>query len=94
MRMIKSRGMIWAGHVTRMEEKRKPYRIFVGEPEGKRPLRRLRHRWVDNIKMDLREIRWDDMDLIGLAQDRDLRVPQNPGKFLSSCTIGGFSRRA
>jgi hypothetical protein len=43
----------------------------VGKPEGKRPLGRLRRRWVDNIKMDLREIGWDCMDLIDMAQDRD-----------------------
>jgi hypothetical protein len=43
----------------------------MGKPEGKRPLGRPRRRWVDNIKMDLREIRWDDMDWIELAQDRD-----------------------
>jgi hypothetical protein len=60
---------------------------------------------VDNIKIDLREIGWDGMDLIVLAQDRDqwralvntvmnLRVPYNSGKFLSVCTIGGFSRKA
>jgi hypothetical protein len=41
------------------------------KPEGKRPLRRPRRRWVDNIKMDLREIRWGGVDWIGLAQDRD-----------------------
>jgi hypothetical protein len=60
--MIKSRRMIWAGHVARMGEKRNAYRILVGKPEGKRPLGRLRHRWVDNIKMDLREIGLDGMD--------------------------------
>jgi hypothetical protein len=60
---------------------------------------------VDNIKMDLKEIGWDGMDLNELAQDRDqvtglvsvvmnLWVPYNAGKLLSSCTIGGFSRRA
>jgi hypothetical protein len=43
----------------------------VGKPEGKRPLGRLRRKWVDNIKMDLREIGWDGMDWIGLAQDTD-----------------------
>jgi hypothetical protein len=59
MRMIKSRRMGWAGKVARMGEKRNEYRIFVGKPEGKRPLRRPRRRWVDNIKMDLREIGWD-----------------------------------
>jgi hypothetical protein len=60
---------------------------------------------VDNVKMDLREIGWDGIDWIGLAHDRDrwralvstvmnLRVPKNIGKFLSSFTIRGFSRRA
>jgi hypothetical protein len=52
-------------------EQRNAYRILVGNPEGKRPLRRPRPRWVDNIKMDLREIGWDGMDWIDLAQDRD-----------------------
>jgi hypothetical protein len=50
------------------------YRILVGKPEGKRPLGRPRRRWVDNIKMDLREIGWNGMARIDLAQDRD-RVP-------------------
>jgi hypothetical protein len=44
---------------------------MVGKPEGKRPLGRPRRRWVDNVKMDLREIEWDGMDWIDLAQDRD-----------------------
>jgi hypothetical protein len=57
--MIKSRRMRWAGHVTRMGENRNAYRILVGKPEGRRPLGRPRHRWVDNIKIDLREIGWD-----------------------------------
>jgi hypothetical protein len=52
-------------------EKRNAYRILVGKPEGKRPLGRLRHRWEDNIKTDLREIGWGGMDWIDLAQDRD-----------------------
>jgi hypothetical protein len=51
--------------------KRNESRMLVGKPEGKRPLGRPRCRWVDNIKIDLREIRWDGLDWINLAQDRD-----------------------
>jgi hypothetical protein len=69
--MTKSRRMRWEEHVARIGEKRNAYRILVGMPEGKRRLRRPRHRWVDNIKMDLREIGWDGMDWIDLAQDKD-----------------------
>jgi hypothetical protein len=69
--MIKSRRMRWAWHVARKgEEKKNAYRILVGKPEGKRPLGRPRRRWVDNIKMNLKE-RYDGMDWIDLAQDRD-----------------------
>jgi hypothetical protein len=50
---------------------RNAYRILVGNPEGKRLLGRTRRRWVDNIKMDLREIGWDGVDRNDLAQDRD-----------------------
>jgi hypothetical protein len=103
--MIKSNMMRWAGHVARMGAKRNAYRILVGNPEGKRPLGRPRRRWVGNSKMDFREIEWGGMDWIDLAQDKDqwralvntvmnLRVPLNFGKFLSSCTTGGFSKRA
>jgi hypothetical protein len=53
------------------EEKRNAYRIFVGKPEGNRALGRPRRMWVDNTKMDLKEIGWDDMDWIDLSQDRD-----------------------
>jgi hypothetical protein len=56
IRMIKSRRMRWAGHVSRIGGKRNAYRILAGKPEGKTPLGRPRHRWVGNIKMDLREI--------------------------------------
>jgi hypothetical protein len=52
-------------------EKRNAYRVLMGKPEGKRPLGRPRCRWVDNIKMDLREILWAGMDWIDLGQDRD-----------------------
>jgi hypothetical protein len=54
-----------------MGEKRNAYRILVGNPEGKRPLGRPRRRWVDNLKIDLREIGWNGGDWIDLAQDRD-----------------------
>jgi hypothetical protein len=71
IRIIKSRRMRWAGHVVRMEEKRKAYRLLVGKPEAKRPLGSSRHRWVDNIKRDLGEVEWGDVDWIGLAKDRN-----------------------
>jgi hypothetical protein len=71
IRIIKSRRMRWVGHVARMGEKRNTYRILVGKPEGKRPLGRPRCRWVDNIKMDLREVEWDGVDWIDMSQDRD-----------------------
>jgi hypothetical protein len=57
IRIIQSRRMRWAGHVARMGEKMNTYR-----PEEKRPLERPKRRWVDNIKIDLREIGWDGMD--------------------------------
>jgi hypothetical protein len=62
IRMIKSRRMRWTGHVARMGATRIAYRILVRKPERKRPLGRRRRRWVDNIKMDLREIGWGGMD--------------------------------
>jgi hypothetical protein len=60
--MIKSRMMRWAGHVARMGKTWNAYRILMGKPEGKRPLRRPRRRWMDNNKRDLREIGWDGVD--------------------------------
>jgi hypothetical protein len=54
-----------------MGENRNAYRLLVGKPKGKRPLGRTRRRWVDNIRMDLVEVGWGDVDWIGLAQDRD-----------------------
>jgi hypothetical protein len=78
--------MRWAGHVARMGEGRGVYGVLVGRPEGKRPLERPRHRWDDNIKMNLWEIGIDGANWIRLARDRvqwrafvstimDLRVP-------------------
>jgi hypothetical protein len=54
-----------------MGEKRDAYRLLVGKPEGKRPLGRPKHRWLDNIRIDLIEVEWGDVDWIDLAQDRD-----------------------
>jgi hypothetical protein len=65
-RMTNSRRMRWVGCVVRME-----YGIFVGKPEGKRPLGSTRRRWVDNNKTDLRETGWCAMDWMDIAQDRD-----------------------
>ncbi|KAJ4429756.1 hypothetical protein ANN_21960 [Periplaneta americana] len=72
IRNIKSRSLRWAGHVARMGEFRNAYRVLVWRLEGKRPLGRPRRRWEDSIKMDLREVGYDDRDWINLAQDRDL----------------------
>jgi hypothetical protein len=85
-----------------MGEKRNAYRLLVRKAEGRKPLRRPRRWWVDNIRMDLVEVGWGDVDWIGLARDRDrwralvnavmnLWVPQNAGKLSSCCTIGGLS---
>ena len=59
-----------AGRVARTSERKCAYRV-VGKPEGKRPLGRTRHSWEDNNKMDLQEVRWEDIDWIDLAQDTD-----------------------
>jgi len=71
VRVVKSRQMRWAGRVARMEEDRGVQRVLVGKPEGKRPLGRPRHRWEDNIKMDLQEVGGGRRDWMELAQDRD-----------------------
>jgi hypothetical protein len=91
IRIIKSRRKRWAGHVAQMGEKRNTYRLLIGKPEGKRPLRRPRCRWIDNLL----EIGFGGVDWIGLAQDRymvmNLWVPLNAGKLLSGCTTCGLS---
>ena len=71
VRVIKSRRVRWAEHVVCMGERRGVYRVFVGKPEGKRPLGRPRSRWEDNIKMDLQEVGGGGMDWIKLAENRD-----------------------
>jgi hypothetical protein len=63
--------MRWAGHVAHTRERRGIYRILVGIPEEKRPLGRSRHRWEDNIKMDLQEVGGGCGDWMGRTQDRD-----------------------
>jgi hypothetical protein len=70
IRMIKSKRMRWARHLARMG-KRNAYRTLVGKSEENRPLGGPRHRWVGNMKIDLRETGWANMDWIDLAQDRD-----------------------
>jgi hypothetical protein len=67
IRMLKSRRLRWAGHVARMGEKRNAYRLLVGKPEEKTPIRRPRCRWVDNIRIDLGELGWGGVDWINLA---------------------------
>ena len=71
VRVVKSRRMRWAGRVAHMGEDRGVHRVLVGKPEGKRPLGKPRHRWEDNIKMDLQEVGGARGDLMELAQDRD-----------------------
>jgi hypothetical protein len=56
VQVIRSRRIRWVGHVARMEEERVVYGVLVGIPEGKKPLGRPRHRWKDNIRMDLQEV--------------------------------------
>jgi hypothetical protein len=70
IRQIKARRMRWAGHVARMGEERKVYRVLEEKPEGKRPLVRPRHRWEDGIRMDLKEIglgMWIGFDWLGIG---------------------------
>jgi hypothetical protein len=94
IRLIISERMRWAGNVACMGEMRNAYSILVGKPEGKRPFGRPRRKWED-IRMDLREIGWKDVDWVHMAQDRDqwqdlvntvinLRVPKKEGSCLSS----------
>jgi hypothetical protein len=102
VRVIKSRRMRWAGHVAHMGDRRGVYRVLVGRPKGKRPLGRHRHRWEDNIEMDLREIGINGANWIQLAQDRiqwracvntvmNLWVHKKAGYFLTSRVMISFS---
>jgi hypothetical protein len=69
--VMKSRRMRQAGHVARMGEMRNAYNILAGRSEGKKPIRRSKHRWEDNIRMYLREMGWEGVDWMHLAQDRE-----------------------
>jgi hypothetical protein len=71
VRVVKSRRMRWAGHVTRLVEERGVHRVLVGKSEGKRPLGRPRRRWEDNIKMAVQEVGGGRGDWMELATDRD-----------------------
>jgi hypothetical protein len=71
VRVIKSRRMMWAGHVALMGKRRGVYRVLVGKSDGKRLLWRPRPRWEDYIKMDLQEVGCGGMNWIELAQDKD-----------------------
>jgi hypothetical protein len=71
VRVVKSRRMRWAGHVACMGEDRRVHRVLVGRPEGKRPLGRPRHRWEENIKIDLQEVGRGHGEWVELAQGRD-----------------------
>jgi hypothetical protein len=69
--MIKSKRMRWVGHAVCMGELRDVYKILIGKPEGKRPLRRPRHKWENNNKMDPSERRLEGVDRLHLIQVRD-----------------------
>jgi hypothetical protein len=71
IRQSKLRRMRWAGHVECMGEERKAYKVAVRKPEGKRPLKRPKHKWEDGTQMDVNEIGWEGVECIDLAQDRD-----------------------
>jgi len=68
---IKLRKMRWVVYVAYLGDRRGVYRVLAGKPEGKRPVGRPKHRWEDNINMDLQEVRCGAMDWIDLAHDRD-----------------------
>jgi hypothetical protein len=68
IKVIKSRRMKWAGHAACMGKMRNAYKVLVGKSEGKRPLRRPRHIWEDNISMNFRDIGWEVMEWIHLTQ--------------------------
>jgi hypothetical protein len=72
IRQSKSKRMRWVGHVDYMGEERKVYRALVRKLKGKRPIGRLRHRWEDGIRMDLREIDWGGTEWLRIGADGSL----------------------
>jgi hypothetical protein len=101
--MMNSRRMRWPRHVAPIVGRGILYRILMGKPEGRRPLRTLKCSLVNSIKMDLRGLGWDGVDWNNLARGRDrwkapvntvmnLMFSSNVGKLLSSFTSGGSSR--
>jgi hypothetical protein len=91
---VSRRRMMMGGTCSTYGENMNAYRLLVGKPEGRSPLRRPRRRWLDNIRMDLGEVGWGDVDWIGMAQDTNrrrtlmnsvlkLRVPKIAGKLWS-----------
>ena len=71
VKVIKSRRLRWAMHVARMEEGRSVFKILPGKPTGNRPIGRSKHRWEDNIRMELEEIGINAGNWVDLAQNRD-----------------------
>jgi hypothetical protein len=103
IRMIKLRRMRWQGHLACMEEMKSAYIVLVEKFEVKRPLGRGRHRWKDNIRMDIRETGWVGMNWIYLTQDRDLWqtfmdtvmnlcIPYKAGNFSTRTMIYGVRK--
>jgi len=82
VRVIKSRRMIWAGHV-----KEEGCRVLVRKPEGKRPLGRSRRRWEDNIKVDVQEVRCGGIDWMELVQGRDRKQGSGENYIMRSFVI-------
>ena len=72
MRIVKSRRLRWAGHVTRMGNERRAWKLLVGKPEGKRPVGRPRMRWENNINHNLREVDYTGDVWKILAEDREV----------------------
>jgi hypothetical protein len=90
VRVIKSRRMRWVGHVAHMGEGRGIDRVLVGKSEGKGRMGRPRHRWEDNIKMDLQEVGcgvWTGSSWLRIAGSRHLKCSNEPS---GSIKLGEF----